>query len=77
MALKPNLLSCRPFSFLCIVFTVDFVHVTVGMAQTAQPSGHGVAAITVGSVWRNVSVLGGPVESGCNLGEGPSHFGVT
>lgn len=44
MALKPNLLSCRLFSFLCIVFTVDFVHVMVGMAQTAQPDGHSVAA---------------------------------
>lgn len=45
-ALKPNLLSCRLFLFLCVVFTVDFVHVLVlvGVAQTTQPSGHGIAA---------------------------------
>jgi hypothetical protein len=43
-ALKPNFLSCRLFSFLCVLFTVDFVCVLVGVAQTAQPNGHGVAA---------------------------------
>lgn len=72
-ALKPNPLSCRLFSFLCVVITVVVVHDLVGVAQTAHPNGHGVLP-TVGTAWRNVRVLGGPVENGCNCGEAPSHL---